>query len=228
MLTLPRIGTTLRTMGEAGILTLSEETLRLLHTYERRARRPDIAARLALVMAETGPRQLKALWRLSNDDIESAKAILVTAALMREFRLNEAAYRHPAALADGVEVAAVMAGWTEAGRLAVIEELHALNVRTFSAERERPAQARHAAGQSTGRGAGTARAGLDRERVRAPGRTDWWGWWGGRRTSLMARPRTVRGAAPLHRLRRSPPRAAHGRGTLTDTTRGRRLRGCGP
>jgi poly(A) polymerase len=131
MLSLPRIGATLRTMGEAGVLTLSEETLRLLHTYERRARRPDIAARLALVMAETGPRQLKALWRLSNDDIESASAILDTAALMREFRLNEAAYRHPAALADGVEVAAVIAGWTDAGRLAVIEELHALDVPTF-------------------------------------------------------------------------------------------------
>lgn len=131
MLTLPRISSTLKTMGEAGILTMSEETLRLLHAYERRARRPDIAARLALVMAETGPKRLKALWRLSNDDIETAEAILDTAALVREFRLNEAAYRHPAALTDGVEVAAVLAGWTDAGRLAVIEQLQGLDIPTF-------------------------------------------------------------------------------------------------
>ena len=48
--------------------------------------------------------------------------------LARDFRLNEAAYRHPAALADGVEVAAVLAGWTDAGRSAVLEELQSLDV----------------------------------------------------------------------------------------------------
>ena len=131
MLALPRIATTFRTMAETGILALSDETLRLLQAYERRARRPDISARLALVVAETGSDRLKALWRLSNDDIESARAILTVAELAREFRLNEAAYRHPAALADGVEIASVMAGWTDAGRSAVLEELQALEVPRF-------------------------------------------------------------------------------------------------
>lgn len=131
MLALPRIAVTFRTMGDVGILSLSAETIRLLHTYERRARRPDIAARLALIVAETGGQPLKTMWRLSNDDIVSAETILATAALMREFRLNEAAYRHPAALAEGVEVAAVMAGWTDAGKLAVMEELQSLDVPVF-------------------------------------------------------------------------------------------------
>ncbi len=131
MLGLPRIAITFRAMVETGILSLSEETIRLLHSYERRARRPEMPARLALIMAETGDRQLRAMWRLSNDDLESAQAILTVAELAREFRLNEAAYRHPAALADGVEVAAVMAGWTDAGRSAVIEELQSLDVPRF-------------------------------------------------------------------------------------------------
>ncbi|HHY50545.1 MAG TPA: CCA tRNA nucleotidyltransferase, partial [Alphaproteobacteria bacterium] len=131
MLGLPRIAITFRTMQEAGIITLSGETIQFLHAYERRARRPDRAARLALIMAETGDRQLKTMWRLSNDEIATAQAILTVADLVREFRLNEAAYRHPAALADGVEVAAVMAGWTDAGKLAVMEELQSLEVPTF-------------------------------------------------------------------------------------------------
>ena len=131
MLSLPRVANTFGMMTEAGILTLSEETIRLLQVYERRARRPDASARLALIMAETGNRQLKELWRLSNDDVESAQAILTVAELARDFRLNEAAYRHPAALADGVEIAAVIAGWTDAGRSAVMEELQSLDVPRF-------------------------------------------------------------------------------------------------
>lgn len=131
MLALPRIAVTFRAMEEAGILVLSAQTLKLLHTYERKARRPDAAARLALIAAETGTRQLKERWRLSNDDVAAAETILAVAALVRDFRLNEAAYRHPAALADGVEVAATMAGWTDAGKLAVMEELQSLEVPRF-------------------------------------------------------------------------------------------------
>ena len=131
MLALPRVAITLRAMAEIGVLALSAETIRLLHVYERRARRPDIAARVAIIMAETGSKRLKAFWRLSNDEIASAEAILTVAALVRDFRLNEAAYRHPAALADGVEVAAAFAGWTEAGKLAVRDELQSLDVPRF-------------------------------------------------------------------------------------------------
>ncbi|HQZ13503.1 MAG TPA: CCA tRNA nucleotidyltransferase [Devosia sp.] len=131
MLMLPRIATTLRTMQAAGIVGLPDETLRQLGAYERRARRPEMAARLALVIVKTGAKRLKAQWRLSNDDIATAEAVLDAARLMQDFRLNEAAYRHPAALADGVEVAAVIAGWTDAGRLAVMEQLQALDVPSF-------------------------------------------------------------------------------------------------
>lgn len=131
MLALPRVAVTLRAMVDAGILHLSQESVRLLHSYERRARRPDVAARLALIIAETGPRQLKSMWRLSNDDVAVAEAILTVARLLSAYELNEAAYRHPAALADGIEVAAVLADWTDAGRLAVTEQLQSLNVPRF-------------------------------------------------------------------------------------------------
>lgn len=131
MLSLPRVAIALRAMVDAGILHLSQETVRLLHSYERRARRPDMAARLALVIAETGSRQLKSMWRLSNDDIAAAEAILAVAELLREYELYEAAYKHPAALADGVEVAAVLADWTDAGRLAVTDQLQSLEVPRF-------------------------------------------------------------------------------------------------
>lgn len=131
MLGLPRVAVTLRAMVDAGILHLSQESTRLLHSYERRARRPDVSARLALIIAETGGEQIKAMWRLSNDDIAAAESILAVACLLREYGLYEAAYRHPAALADGVEVATVLADWTDAGRAAVIEQLQQLTVPRF-------------------------------------------------------------------------------------------------
>ncbi len=131
MLALPRIAVTLKAMTDAGILGLSTDSLRLLHAYERRARRPDVAARLALIMAETGDRHLQSLWRLSNDDVAAARAILTVAKLLREYQLCEAAYRHPAALADGIEVATVLADWSDAGMAAVTEQLHQLSVPQF-------------------------------------------------------------------------------------------------
>ncbi|HEY9011077.1 MAG TPA: CCA tRNA nucleotidyltransferase, partial [Devosia sp.] len=131
MLSLPRVANTLKLMCESEILTLSADTIRLLHGYERRARRPDLSARLAIIIAETGSKQLKSLWRLSNDEIAGAEAILTVAGLVRDYGLNEAAYRHPAALADGVEVAAVLADWTDAGKSAVLDQLQGLSVPRF-------------------------------------------------------------------------------------------------
>jgi poly(A) polymerase len=131
MLTLPRIALTLKTMTDVGILKLGAETIRRLQAYERRSHKPDLAARLALIMPETGPKKLQGAWRLSNDDIATAQAILTVAELIQNFRLNEAAYRHPAALTDGVEVATVLAGWTDAGRSAVSDELQSLDVPRF-------------------------------------------------------------------------------------------------
>src|SRR5690606_5287717 len=76
-------------------------------------------------------RQLKQMWRLSNDDVATADAILTVAHLLRDYRLHEAAYRHPAALADGVDVATVLEDWSDAGRAAVIEQLQQLSVPNF-------------------------------------------------------------------------------------------------
>ncbi|MBN9311191.1 MAG: CCA tRNA nucleotidyltransferase, partial [Devosia sp.] len=42
-----------------------------------------------------------------------------------------AAYRYPAAIADAVDVAATLANWGDAGRLAVVEQLQRLDVPRF-------------------------------------------------------------------------------------------------
>lgn len=132
MLELPRVGISFRQMSELGLLPFGAETVMHLHAYERRASGgPEAAARLALIVNGVGGDRLKGIWRLSNDEIDSAQAILTVARLISEFRLNEAAYRHPAALAEGVDVAAVLAGWTDAGRSAVMEELQSLEVPRF-------------------------------------------------------------------------------------------------
>ncbi|RYE47731.1 MAG: CCA tRNA nucleotidyltransferase [Hyphomicrobiales bacterium] len=131
MLALPRIANTLRAMREAEVLPLPEAMTRLLHGYERRARKPEYAARLAILMSEIGAERLQAMWRLSNDDIGTAEAILSAARLIGEFKLNEAAYRHPGALADGIDVAATLSNWGDAGKLAVVEQLRRLDVPHF-------------------------------------------------------------------------------------------------
>ena len=61
----------------------------------------------------------------------TTQAILAAARLLIEFHINEAAYRYPAALADAVEVAATLAGWTEAGKSAVLANLEKIEVPRF-------------------------------------------------------------------------------------------------
>jgi len=131
MLALPRVARTLAAMQSASILALPPITLERLHFYERRARRTELAARLAIILAETDAAWLRAHWRLSNEDLRVAEAILTVSRLLVDFNLNEAAYRYPAALSEGVEVAAVLHQWSEAGRLAVREQLERLDVRQF-------------------------------------------------------------------------------------------------
>lgn len=131
MLRLPRVGNTLAAMQRAEVLALPERAVRLLHTYERRARRPDLTARLAILMAVLPAKALQQAWRLSNDEIRTASAVLDAARLLGDFRVNEAAYQHPAALADGVEVAAVLSDWGEAGKDALREQLERLDVPRF-------------------------------------------------------------------------------------------------
>lgn len=131
MLGLPKVAATLKAMSEGSIARFDPEALDHLLDYERRAHRPDIVARLAILFAYEDQAELKRRWRLSNDEMATADAILSASGLLRDYKLNEAAYRHPAALADGVEVAAVLAGWTDAGRSAVMDQLQGLKVPRF-------------------------------------------------------------------------------------------------
>lgn len=131
MLSLPKIATTLRAMNDAGILFFDEETLARLRSYGLRAHRPNFSARVALILAAAEPFDVRNRWRLSNDEMDRARSILDTARLLEDLKINEAAYRHPAALADAVDVAAVLAGWTDAGRSAVLDQLAAVALTIF-------------------------------------------------------------------------------------------------
>jgi poly(A) polymerase len=128
MLGLACIGVTLRTMAQAGIAMVPEDSLPLIHRHERRGARPGLAGRLALVFSCDVPARLKREWRLSNDEVGAGLAVLAAARLIAEFRLHEAAYRHPDALAEAVGVAATLSGWTGAGEDAVREQLRGISV----------------------------------------------------------------------------------------------------
>ncbi len=131
MLALPRVGNTLTAMIRAGVLDLPETATKLLHQYERRARRPNLTGRLAILLTAVPVDALQDAWRLSNDEMRTAGAVLTVARLLGDFGIYEASYRHPAALADGVDVAMVLSDWGEAGRAAVIEQLERLDVPRF-------------------------------------------------------------------------------------------------
>jgi poly(A) polymerase len=128
MLGLARIAITLKTMSEAGIVMVGRDSIDMIHSYERRTFRPNFLSRLALILVETDPNGLKRDWRLANDDLLIAERLLAAARLLCEFRLHEAAYRYPASLADSLEIAATLSGWTNAGRQAVLDQLQGLEV----------------------------------------------------------------------------------------------------
>jgi poly(A) polymerase len=131
MLSLPRVVQTLAAMSTAGVMSLPATLLEQLAGYERHAGKPSVAGRLALFMAALGGAELKMRWRLSNEDVALAETVLKAARLLTAMNVNEAAYRYPAALADGVDMAAALAGWTDAGRSAVVDQLEAIEVPRF-------------------------------------------------------------------------------------------------
>jgi poly(A) polymerase len=131
LLGLPRVARTVRTMHEAGIVDFDDATLDRLADYGIKARRPHFLARLALIMVAVEPEKLQGLWRLSNDETERAGTILAAARLLEDFRVHEVAYRYPEALADSVDVATVLAGWSEAGKSAVLDQLREIGVNKF-------------------------------------------------------------------------------------------------
>ena len=131
MLALPRIAQTISVMTGAQILHFAAPLVLVLETHERHAHKPTLMARLALIVEAIGPQSLQARWRLSNDDIQAAEHTLAAARLFMDFHINEAAYRYPATLADAVDVASALAGWTEAGKAAVVQRLEAIEVPKF-------------------------------------------------------------------------------------------------
>lgn len=131
MLAVPKVARTLKAMAEAGLVPLSRDALALLRAYESQSRRPDGAARLALILVDCDTDALQAEWRLSNDAIAGAGRLLAAAQLLTDFAINEAAYRYPALLSEAVDVAATLSGWTEAAKLALREQLEALQVPRF-------------------------------------------------------------------------------------------------
>ena len=131
MLGLPKVARTMQAMADAGVIGLPWPLLEKLGAYERRAHKANLAARLALIVATVGGDDIKDRWRLSNDEIAVSASIVAAARLLIDFHINEAAYRYPAALADAVEVAATLAGWTEAGKSAVLEHLEGIDVPRF-------------------------------------------------------------------------------------------------
>mgnify|MGYP001549926290 CR=1 FL=1 len=131
MLDLRKVARTIAAMTTAGILAFPADLVDWLQSYERHARKPNLNARFALLVESLGSAGLKVSWRLSNDEIASAEATLSAARLLLAFHVNEAAYRYPAALADAVEIAATLAGWTEAGKAAVLQQLATIDVPRF-------------------------------------------------------------------------------------------------
>lgn len=131
MLSLPQIAATLRTMTRIGLEPIDEETLALLKTYERQAGRPQFHVRLALILEQQQADALQHRWRLSNADIDAAQAIKTTSELLRAFKVNEAVYRHADHLREAIDVAAVLAGWGEAGKVAITEQVDAIEPPKF-------------------------------------------------------------------------------------------------
>ena len=70
--------------------------------------------------------------------------------LLIDFHINEAAYRFPAFLSDAVEVAATFAGWTEAGKSAVVAASVRRSTCRNSRSRAMTCCSRHAPGPKIG------------------------------------------------------------------------------
>lgn len=131
MLGLPHVALTLKKMVQIGLLDLSEPVVAALRAYERQVAEPTFTARLALILEAADAEELQAHWRLSNDDVTAATDLRSAAQLIQELRLHEAVYRFPQIADAALDVAAVRAGWGEAGKTAVHEKLLAVEQRDF-------------------------------------------------------------------------------------------------
>jgi len=113
MLSLPHIAATLRAMRGIGLEPIDDETLAMLKAYERQSPKPQFHGRLALLLGRQPPESIQRRWRLANADIDAAL------------------YRFNAYLSVAIDVAAVIAGWGEAGKLAVSEQVYGIDPPKF-------------------------------------------------------------------------------------------------
>ncbi|MEO8684310.1 MAG: CCA tRNA nucleotidyltransferase [Devosia sp.] len=131
MLSLPHVAATLRAMSAIGLEPIDDEMLVLLKAYERQSAKPQFHGRLALLLGRQLPESIQRRWRLPNVDIDAALAIRAASELLREFNINAAVYRFSAYLGVAIDIAAVIAGWGEAGKLAVTEQVYDIDPPKF-------------------------------------------------------------------------------------------------
>jgi len=131
MLALPRVAAVLRKMVEIGLLDFPPEVISSLRSYERQVASPTLAARMALLLESVDADDLQARWRLSNNEVSTALQLRSAADLVQNLKLHEAVYRYLTVVNEALDVAAVRAGWGEAGKAAVREKLFAVNLRAF-------------------------------------------------------------------------------------------------
>jgi len=131
MLSLPRIAVTLSAMSEIGLLAIEPPVLTQLRAYERQSPQPGLAGRLALLFGRDGGERYRRDWRLSNAEMSEAEAIAAAANLFADAEIDTAIYRHGAVARPAVEVAAVLAGWGEAGKAAVLQRVAEVGAPVF-------------------------------------------------------------------------------------------------
>lgn len=131
ILELPKVSRTFKAMAETHVLQFPPAIIDRLAAYERHAHHPQVGARIAVLMSLISAERLRDMWRLSKDEVATATNVLKAARLLIDFHINEAAYRYPAALADAVDVGATLAGWTAAGKSAVVQHLERIDVPKF-------------------------------------------------------------------------------------------------
>jgi poly(A) polymerase len=110
MLALPTVARTLAVMGEVGLISLRDETVRHLLAYESFGGHSPLG-RLA-ILADGRPEAMQDRWRLSNEVVKGARTVALSADLLVRDRIGEAAYRHGEAAVDGLAVAAAQDGWS--------------------------------------------------------------------------------------------------------------------
>ncbi|HEY0032289.1 MAG TPA: CCA tRNA nucleotidyltransferase [Devosia sp.] len=107
ILALPKVATTLRQMAAIDLLPLAADKLDAIEGYEQTGGQ-SVVARLALL---GDAKQLRALWRLSNDMLTAINEVERACALAEGGRLGEAAYRHGELAVEGLAVAAARGQW---------------------------------------------------------------------------------------------------------------------